>query len=321
MVYDDDDVRTVLQSEHVDSWWPAGTSELVGPASLNVLPPPRQATAKAVFLRAFGERAVGGYLPAVARAAVAVLDAWVDAGGSSSSGGSSGASNAAAAAALGGLPAARQALPLCDILASATFHAALLGEAGGASDAASDAALVAAAVERAALAAALAGGFVPPMVDLPFAAFGRALAARRELLARYSAAASAARARRRQQRRPAVAAAAIDVLVQPAAAAAAISEEELLDGIMACLFGNAGAGPTALKLFQYLTLQAAEDGQEQQQQQGAEWWRRLRDEQRRVVAERGARLDAAALDAMPLAEAVVREVLRITPVVPAMFRV
>jgi cytochrome P450 len=340
MVYDDADVRAVLSGPDgapAAAWWPAGTAELVGPASLNVLAQPRQAQVKAAFSRAFSERAVAGYLPAVLRAAAAVLDAWVDATtaaaasaapGESGGGGGGGA----AAGALAEAAATGQALRLCEVLASATFHAALLGESGGSSSgggrgAEGEAAgLVADVAARAALAGVLAGGFVPPMLELPFTAFGRARRARGELAAQYAAGLSAARARQAQARRGdggggssnEAPAAAIDAL----AAAAGLTDAEAVDGVVACLFGNAGAGPTMVKLFQYVDA-AGRGGAGDDSSSGSgggSWWARLREEQRGVVAARGPALDAAALEAMPLADAVVREALRITPVVPAIFR-
>ncbi|GBF92089.1 cytochrome P450 [Raphidocelis subcapitata] len=344
MVYAEPDVRAVLAGDGAafESWWPPATAALVGAASLNLLAQPRQGQVKAAFTRAFGEPAVAAYLPAVVRAAVATLDAWAAAtrggggGGGEGAGPDGAAADAAAAeaaaAALGGLPAARAALPLCDLLASATFHAALLGPspadpAGAApGEGAGAAALVAAAAARARLASALAGGFVPPALELPFTPFGAARAARRELLALYASALADARARRggAAEAQAGRAPAAIDALA--AAPPAAAGDEELLDGIVACLFGNAGAGPTMLKLLQYIQppdhifRPGAEAGAGSGGGGGCRWWAALREEQRAVIAAHGPAIGAAALEGMPVAEAVAREALRISPVVPAIFR-
>ncbi|KAI8469415.1 MAG: cytochrome P450, CYP85 clan [Monoraphidium minutum] len=341
MVYADADVRSVLalDGRAVESWWPPGTAALVGAASLNVLPQPRQATVKAPFVRALGERAVAGYVPTLARVIDATLGAWADASAAAAAaagggGGRPAAGGGPAAVAFAAAAAARRALPLCDALASATFNAALFGAAGDSN--ASDrhasgsgggdmASFLSEALERGRLAAALAGGFAPPMLDLPATLYGRARAARRALLSKFASELAAARARAAAGAAAgggsggaaagAAGGCASDALVA-AAGGAGLSEAELLDGLVACLFGNAGAGPTFVKLFQHLAPWECERG-------GGDrgWWARLRQEQRRVVAARGAALDGAALDDMPVAEAVAREALRITPVVPAVFRV
>lgn len=355
MVYDDQDVKAVLAADgkSVEPWWPEGTAALVGPSSLNVLQQPRQAQVKGAFTRAFGERAIAGHVPAVARAARAVLDAWIEAAASGGDG-SGERGGAAGAPTWSDLAKSGKALPLCDVLASATFHTVLLGSSGGADQPRAGGeigvpAVVSNAVVRSRLAAQLAGGFVPPMVDLPFTAFGQALHARRELLAVYSSELAAARKRGAAAKvgvlipsgddsgsggssssgsgdggsgnGQRVAVSTLQALAQMATGGG-ITDAELLDGVIACLFGNAGAGPTFAKLFQYLQPGSGSGSGRRrgEQQQLGSWWERLRAEQLQLVEEYGPRLDAGALERMPLAEAVVREALRITPVVPAIFR-
>lgn len=81
MVYDEVDVKAVLAAEGKTAavTWPDATAQLVGPASLNLLTPPRQTAVKAVFMKAFSDRTCQQYIARMVEATQAVLDVWVHA--------------------------------------------------------------------------------------------------------------------------------------------------------------------------------------------------------------------------------------------------
>ncbi|PNH07938.1 Abscisic acid 8'-hydroxylase 3 [Tetrabaena socialis] len=190
----------------------------------------------------------------------------------------------------------------CQELSQAVFDVAVLGGDGS----------QARAAELQQLMASLAVGFQTPPLELPFTDYGKAVAARNALgrlaqqsMSRCRAAASAASD-------PSPDCAVADLLTAAAAASPPLPDSLLVDNLVAAFFGNASTGPSLAKVLQHLA--EGEGG-------GEAVMERLRREQQEVIARHGTDLTAEALDDMPYGAAVAREALRITPAVPAVFRV
>ncbi|KAG2493322.1 hypothetical protein HYH03_008457 [Edaphochlamys debaryana] len=280
MVYGEGPVRTVLAAEDrlVASDWPQATSALVGPDSLNLLSGPRHGAVKRALAEAFGEAGVRRRVPRIAALVQEYVGRW-----------------ASGSQPLSGIAA-------CQELSQAVFDCVVLGGDGSPSRAAALQSQM----------AALAGGFQTPPLELPFTAYGKAVAAR----AAFGRLAAESIQRSR-------AAAAVDCCMSDAVALAAaaaagggggsdavsLPDSLLVDNAAASMFGNASTGPSLAKALQYLC--ARPDVLE-----------RLREEQRDLVAKYGADvISGDVLDGMTYGSAVAREILRITPAVPAVFRV
>ncbi|CAL8466560.1 g6096 [Coccomyxa elongata] len=85
----------------------------------------------------------------------------------------------------------------------------------------------------------------------------------------------------------------------------ALPRAQLVDNVVAAAFGNASTGPTAAKLFQHLS--------------GSSGARELMRAELAVHAAEGP-LTPDKLDKLTYTDAVVQEILRVTPIVPALFR-
>ncbi|GLC32968.1 hypothetical protein PLESTM_000009400 [Pleodorina starrii] len=306
MVYGEEAVRAVLSAEDrlVASDWPqAGlvfgdwgwdggvTSTLVGPDSLNLLTGPRHGAAKRALAEAFSERAMRRHVPYIARVVQDYIARW----------------------AAGPQPLAGYAA--CQELSQALFDVVVLGGDGGRRRAAMLQELM----------ARLQAGFQTPPLELPFTDYGKAVQARRafgELVAEALAACLRRNADADADTGPNCA------LADVARAAAnavdprqphqpppqqhqevlLLSDSVVCDNMAAAFFGNASTGPSLVKALQFL---AASPGVLLE----------LRREQQEIVASHGTEITADVLDQMSYGAAVAKELLRITPAVPAVFRV
>ncbi|KAG2450528.1 hypothetical protein HYH02_005029 [Chlamydomonas schloesseri] len=310
MVYGEEAVRAVLAAEDklVASDWPEVTSTLVGPDSLNLLTGPRHGAVKRALSEAFSDKALRRHVPAIAALVQEYVAGW----------------------AAGAQPT--PGFESCQLLSQAVFDRVVLGGAGGRDRAA----------QLQGIMAALQAGFNTPPVQLPFTDYGKAVAARQE----FGALVTQAIQRSRQQQTTAAASASsaaanpsaqatFDCAMADVVAAAASSSTSststttsaatawsqppvplpdslLVDNAAAALFGNASMGPSLAKALQHLAANAADGGN------GV--MAALRKEQQDIMTRRGPAITAEVLDDMTYGGAVARELLRITPAVPAVFR-
>ncbi|KXZ56324.1 hypothetical protein GPECTOR_1g286 [Gonium pectorale] len=181
----------------------------------------------------------------------------------------------------------------CQELSQAVFDAVVLGGDGSQER----------SRELQACMARLASGFQTPPVELPFTDYGKAVAARRafgvlvmDAIARYRATSAS--------RGPSsvleelVAAAAAASAADPTTAAHQLSDSVIEDNMAAAFFGNASTGPSLAKALQHLAARPED-----------------------LMERHGTAITADVLDGMKFGAAVGKELLRITPAVPAVFRV
>eukprot|EP00877_Chromochloris_zofingiensis_P015165 jgi/Chrzof1/9902/Cz04g20070.t1 len=365
MVYDEVDVKAVLAAEGKTAavTWPDATAQLVGPASLNLLTPPRQTAVKAVFMKAFSDRTCQQYIARMVEATQAVLDVWVHAHHTAAQQAQDTGSSGAQAVELISSGMLHQGLALSNLIASATFHYCVLGIPAGTdmtvctsetnmSVNTSETNMVSTqqqqqqqqqqqhqqqqqqqqllitkeACENAELAAMLAAGFQTPPINLPFTSFGKAVQARSKLLTKYDKAIQDAQRRLVHDSSDGTSTHAVRgqtalkaLLLSSAQSSEPLSYDELREGSISCLFGNASAGPTISKIFQYLAddanATAATSASSNTHMQ------RLHEEQQTLIANHGPDITPAMLSDMHYGEACAMEVLRLNPAVPAMFRI
>jgi len=347
-------VRLLLNAEHgaVEVAWPDAVRRLLGPRSVSTTYFDAHRALRRTMAPALGPRAVAAMVPRLAETVERHLGQWCEGGGGSAAsqpGGGDGRGQGepgAAAAALSGVHACK----------SLTFEIALdailgfdparltrerLDEAHGLFD-------------------AWIGGFVPGgSALLPWGKLRRALAAREGLLALIDEFLTPMLAQMRRERKgekergeegeaastvmgrlvdaalleeeAAAAAAAAEgnenaPAPPPAASALSLDHAALLDVGLNLLFAGHDTSATTLCLLlrELVAPQPIPSGESPASAPPAPvpppLLQRLRDEQASVVAQLGSAVTSASLAAAPLASACVKEMLRLRPIVPQLFR-
>jgi cytochrome P450 len=315
-LYDEADVRKALGAEHrlVEQRWPAAFAALLGSSFQGGRA--RHAFHRRAMGAAFTAEAIAAYQPYLQRLIERRLEsARLDAAAGGGGGGGGGD---------GTFPAWRVNHAVAfDVAASLLLGFEDIGEES--------------TRELNELFRTFIGGFVlSPPIDVPFTRYGKAMAARRriiELLSGHLTPVMARMAAEEAEREAARAAAAAaeaagrqgaDLPPPPPLSGATtalrafltardddgrrVTLEEAKEGVLFLAF--AGSETTGTSISQALRLLDAHRPS----------WRALVEEQRRVVARHGPELTAAAAADMPYADAVVRETLRLCPVVRFVWR-
>ncbi|KAF8055110.1 CYP716B1 [Scenedesmus sp. PABB004] len=249
-----------------------GSRKLVGGSNLLMSPEPRHKYLRALIMPAFAPEAIEAQVPRMERVLRTYLDKW-----------------AGAPRVLAHEELRRMTFEfIVAIVMGADYDASTIDRLSN-------------------LFSAWTGGLLAwPFLDLPFTPFGRAMAARRELLAFFAGAVERARADLAAGRAvPGVLGALVGAVDDEGRT---LSDVELGDNLLLVLLAGHDTSSTTLTN----VLVNLQDHPEAMAQ--------LRAEQAALVARRGAAIDGAALREMHYAEAVIRETLRLNNVVVGLMR-